>query len=141
MRRLRLILCLSGIMISLRLRCKFIFTCRICFSDLKHNESVKQKTISMQPITPFRFLGLIHTKHAWRTKMWYLLGLLFNPEYEGSTFLWNISKLLPDYMASHPRREYPSKPKGIMPFTPILFTQNSLFTSLQRMLMKILTCN
>jgi hypothetical protein len=31
----------------------------------------------------------------------YLLGLLLNPEDTGSTFLRNILKLLPDYIASH----------------------------------------
>jgi hypothetical protein len=33
-----------------------------------------------------------------------LLGLLFNPEDEGSMFLRNFGELLPDYIAIHPRR-------------------------------------
>jgi hypothetical protein len=33
----------------------------------------------------------------------YLLGLLFSPKDGGSTFLRNVSKLLPDYISSHPR--------------------------------------
>jgi hypothetical protein len=36
----------------------------------------------------------------------YLPDLLFKPEDEGSMFLQNISKLLPDCMALHPRRQY-----------------------------------
>jgi hypothetical protein len=36
----------------------------------------------------------------------FLLGLLFNPEKECSTLLWNIGKLLPDYTASHSKRQY-----------------------------------
>jgi hypothetical protein len=36
----------------------------------------------------------------------YLPGFLFSPEDGGSMFLQNIGKLLPDYMALHPRRQY-----------------------------------
>jgi hypothetical protein len=35
-----------------------------------------------------------------------LLDLLFNPEDGGSTFTWNVGKLLPDNMASHTKRQY-----------------------------------
>lgn len=35
----------------------------------------------------------------------YLVGLPFQPEGRGSTFLWKISELLPGYMVSHPKRE------------------------------------
>jgi hypothetical protein len=33
----------------------------------------------------------------------YFVSLLFDPDDEANTFFWNISKLLQDYMASHPR--------------------------------------
>jgi hypothetical protein len=33
-----------------------------------------------------------------------LLGLLFDSEYGGSTFLRNVRELVPDFTASHPRR-------------------------------------
>jgi hypothetical protein len=39
----------------------------------------------------------------------YLLGLLFDPEYGGSTFLRNIGELLPHYAPSHLRRRYSSQ--------------------------------
>jgi hypothetical protein len=35
-----------------------------------------------------------------------LLGLLFDPEGGGNTFVWNAVELLPDYSASHPVRHY-----------------------------------
>jgi hypothetical protein len=35
-----------------------------------------------------------------------LLGSPFNPEYGGSRYLLNISKLLPDYLASSPYATY-----------------------------------
>jgi hypothetical protein len=35
-----------------------------------------------------------------------LHGVLFVPEHVGSTFLRNVYKLLPDYEASHSRRQY-----------------------------------
>jgi hypothetical protein len=35
------------------------------------------------------------------------LGILSGPEDGGNTFLRNVGKLLPDYMASHPRRQSP----------------------------------
>jgi hypothetical protein len=59
-----------------------------------------------------------HTTFMFRIKEWakqasacfllltaYLLGLYFNLEGEGSTFLWNVAELQPDYAVSHPRRE------------------------------------
>jgi hypothetical protein len=35
-----------------------------------------------------------------------LHGLLFDPEDGGNTFVRNVGKLLPDYITSHPRRQY-----------------------------------
>jgi hypothetical protein len=37
----------------------------------------------------------------------YLLRLLFEPDDGGSMILQNVVELLPDYMASHPRRQSP----------------------------------
>jgi hypothetical protein len=37
------------------------------------------------------------------------MELRFNLEDEGSTFVRNIDKLVPDYTASHPRRYHSSK--------------------------------
>jgi hypothetical protein len=34
-----------------------------------------------------------------------LLRLLFDPDDGGNIFLWNFSKLLPDYMVLHPKRQ------------------------------------
>jgi hypothetical protein len=37
-----------------------------------------------------------------------LPSLFFNPEDESKMFLWNVSKLLPDCMASHPMKWFSS---------------------------------
>jgi hypothetical protein len=40
---------------------------------------------------------------------WLLASLVFEHEDEGSTFLQNVGKLLPDYTVSHPGKQYSSR--------------------------------
>jgi hypothetical protein len=37
----------------------------------------------------------------------YIVGLLFESEVGGTTFLRNVDRFLPEYTAFHPRRQYP----------------------------------
>jgi hypothetical protein len=49
-----------------------------------------------------------------------IVCILLDPEDGGCTFLWNARKLLPVYMASHPRRQYSSYLYLLFSFSPLL---------------------
>jgi hypothetical protein len=63
-----------------------------------------------------------------------LLGLPFNPENEGSTFLCNIGGLLLDYMTLQPRRYCSSKSSTFNIYTIIMYIFMSEFHHIYQIL-------